>query len=63
MMPKDLPPWQSVYHYFRNWRRDGTWERIHQELRENVRVQVGRDASPSGAIIDYSIGKDKRKRG
>lgn len=63
MMPKDLPPWQSVYYYFRNWRLDGTWERVHQELRENARVQVGRDPTPSGAIIDSQSVRTSEKGG
>src|SRR3954467_8280904 len=28
-LPHDLPHWQSVYHYFRLWKRDGTWLRVH----------------------------------
>lgn len=30
MLPHDLPPWQIVYHYFWQWRRDGTWQRLHE---------------------------------
>jgi transposase len=29
MLPKEYPKWQSVYYYFRKWRDDGTWQRIH----------------------------------
>ncbi len=29
LLPHDFPPWQTVYHYFRLWWRDGTWERVH----------------------------------
>lgn len=36
MLPKDLPPWQTVYTYFRRWKLDGTWERIHTVLRERA---------------------------
>ncbi|MBB5366253.1 transposase [Deinococcus humi] len=52
MMPHDLPPWQTVYGYHRNWRISGFWERLHTLLREQVRAQVGRDPTPSAAIID-----------
>lgn len=52
MMPHDLPPWQTVYGYFRRWRDDGTWETINAALREAVRQQAGRKAQPSAAIID-----------
>jgi putative transposase len=40
-MPHDLPPWQTVDHYFRLWRLDGTWEHINAALRERVRRQGG----------------------
>ncbi|MBC7226963.1 MAG: IS5 family transposase [Thermoflexales bacterium] len=52
MLPHDLPPWKTVYHYFRLWRKDGTWERIHSALREEVRVAAGREPEPSAAILD-----------
>lgn len=52
MMPHDLPPWSTVYGYFRQWRDDGTWERMNDALREAVRLQAGREAQPSAAIID-----------
>jgi putative transposase len=26
LLPHDFPPWKTVYHYFRSWRLDGTWE-------------------------------------
>ena len=50
--PHDLPPWQSVYHYFRLWRLAGTWERINAALRERTRRGLGRDPTPSAAILD-----------
>jgi len=52
MLPKDFPNWKTVYHYFRLWRLDGTWKRIHDRLRAKVRVQAGRNAQPSAGIID-----------
>lgn len=51
-VPKDLPPWQTVYHYFRQWRLDGTWQRIHSRLRERLRVLLGREPQPSAGSID-----------
>jgi len=51
LLPHEFPPWQTVYHYFRCWRLDGTWERIHTALRERVRIQGGRDPQPSAGII------------
>lgn len=52
LMPHDLPPWWTVYYYLRNWKRDGTWSRIHDQLRGDVRQTEGRDRMPSAAIID-----------
>ncbi len=51
-MPHDLPKWQSVYTYFRNWEADGTWRRINAQLREQVRVQAGRNPLPSAGSVD-----------
>ena len=51
-LPHDYPPWQTVYHYFRTWRLDGTWERLNDELRELVRERAGRNRQPTAAILD-----------
>jgi len=51
-LPSDFPKWQTVYTYFRNWRINGTWVRIHDHLREWVRVDEEREPSPSEAVID-----------
>jgi putative transposase len=51
-LPRDYGPWSTVYHYFRLWRSDGAWERIHDRLRELARERAGRDPTPSAAIID-----------
>jgi putative transposase len=52
MLPHDLPPWKTVYHYFRLWRKDGTWEQMNAALREAVREKAGRQRQPSAAILD-----------
>jgi putative transposase len=52
MLPREFPPWKTVYHYFRSWRLDGTWERMHAALRKRVRVRLERDPQPSAAIAD-----------
>jgi putative transposase len=52
LLPHDFPPWKSVYHYFRSWRLDGTWERMHTALRQRVRVRQKRNPQPSAGIVD-----------
>lgn len=52
MLPRDFGPWSSVYHYFRRFRDDGTWQRIHDTLRARVRRRVGRKPTPSAAALD-----------
>ena len=49
-LPEDFPFWQTVYTYFRNWRKDGTWLKIHDSLREWTRIEQQRHANPSEAI-------------
>ncbi len=52
LLPREFPPWKTVYHYFRAWRLDGTWERLNTTLRERERVRQGRNLQPSGCIMD-----------
>src|SRR5215216_288495 len=52
LLPKDFPPWKTVYDWFRRWRIDGTWERLNAELRERLRCRLGRDPNPSAGIVD-----------
>ena len=52
LLPHDFPPWKTVYHYFRLWRIDGTWHRLHEALRRRARVRLGRNPQPSAAIVD-----------
>ena len=57
MLPHDFPPWQLVYTYFRRWKNDGTWQRIHDALRRQVRQRAGRTPEPTAAIIDSQSAK------
>jgi putative transposase len=52
LLPHDFPPWKTVHHYLRAWRKDGTWERIHAALRKRVRVRKNRDPEPSAGVVD-----------
>jgi transposase len=51
-MPKDFPPPMTVYDTFRRWVRSGAWQRIHDALRDGLRIALGRKALPTAAIID-----------
>jgi putative transposase len=42
MLPHDLPPWRIVYYYFMTWRREGLWQKMHDTLRDQVRLQSGK---------------------
>ena len=62
-IPKDLPPRSTVNGYFSLWDYDGTLDRIHHSLYVKCREQAGRDASPTGAIIDTQSVKSVEKGG
>jgi len=52
MLPREYPNWKSVYHYFRLWQQDGTWKRLHDTLRAQVRRQAGRHKHPTAGSLD-----------
>src|SRR5215210_5191336 len=52
LLPHDFPPWKTIHHYFRTWRLDGTWERLHAALRKRVGVRMKRDPEPSAGVVD-----------
>ncbi|WP_425338597.1 IS5 family transposase [Kitasatospora phosalacinea] len=72
LVPHDLAPWDAAYRRFRAWSADGTWGRVHDALREKVRVAGGRDPQPPAAVLDsqsarshqggQAVGHDADKR-
>src|ERR1700751_333397 len=63
LLPHDLPPWQTVYHYWRLWRLGGRGGAVLTVLRERERVRRGREPSPSAAIVDSQSAKTIEKGG
>ena len=61
-LPHDLPPWQTVYNYFRHWQRLGIWQKIHKQLRHQVRQHLEKTDNPTAGIIDSQSVKTAEKR-
>ena len=62
-IPHDLPHLSTVRHYYDRFRGDGTWEKLHDALRERVRVAAGKQPTPSVAILDAQAVKAAGKGG
>ncbi|WP_279581695.1 IS5 family transposase [Fodinicola feengrottensis] len=52
MIPHDLMSWDAAYRWYRSWAKDGTFDRVHDALRDQIRVAAGRDPNPSAAVLD-----------
>src|SRR5512144_2210301 len=62
-LPHDLPPWRIVYRYFMQWKKDGTFDRLSDLLRGDLRAAEGRQRQPSAAILDSQSVKATEKGG
>ena len=60
-LPHEFPPWGTTHYYYRCFRLNGTWQMIHDALRDKVRLAAGRKKSPSAAIVDSQSVKTTEK--
>ena len=63
LLPNDFPKWQAVYYYFSLWKKDGTWKKIHDEIRGQVRLKARKKKQPTAGVIDSQSVKTAEKGG
>ena len=63
MLPHDLPPYRIVFHYYRTWRRDGTWQQVNDALCRQTRQSQGPKFRTQRRHYRQPIGENHRKRG
>jgi transposase len=63
-LPADLPHWNTAFWYFQEWQKGGTWDRVEDALRRQVRVAEGREhAGPSAGVMDSQTVKGTEQPG
>ena len=55
LLPREFPPWETVYYWFRRWRIDGAFERLNRALGERLRAQLGRKRQPTAGLSILSL--------
>lgn len=60
-LPNSSPPWPVVYNQFRRWQKNGTWDRVHDRLRDRLRTTASRSPQPTAAVIDAQSTKTTEK--
>ena len=61
MLPHDFTKWQTVFDYFTKWKKDGTWKKIHDCLKDQVRLKVGKRKKATAGVIDSQSVKTGKK--
>ena len=54
-LPKEYPPWKTVYSFYMRAKRSEIWEKIMKTLVEKSRVNMGRNAYPSYGTVNKII--------
>jgi transposase len=62
LLPHDFPPWKTLYHYFRLWRLDGTWEKMHAALRKTSAGAPEEEPSAQRGHSGQPVDQDDRRR-
>jgi putative transposase len=63
MVPKDLAKRSTAFDYFSAWKKDGTWQKLLDTLRRQVRTEAGRQPEPQKAAIDSQTVKGSEAGG
>ena len=63
LLPREFPKWSTVYSCYHRWGWSGTLDKLHGELRAQVRSAHGKSEQPSAAIVDSQSVKVTSKGG